>query len=552
LTASARVDVCIIEDDLDQRRLIARILENAGFTLIIGRDCAQGLDLISRERPQVVLCDYELPDGNGVEFCKSLRQDTESHTSYFVLMSASAACDLPVEVLNAGADDYLIKPLGQQELVARVRVGLRVSAMHEQLRRAAITDGLTGLYNHDHFNRLLDAEMGRSRRYGHPLALIMLDMDFFKAINDTFGHLVGNNTLVEVARILRIQVRDVDLIARFGGEEFVVILPQATIADAGHVAERIRRTLSHSLNVEELRHYVVTASFGIADSDDPRVACAADLVDLADRSLYLAKHRGRNQVACALELKESTEFAAVIQTDEIDSLQRRLTTLTVRARDVYIQSVASLLQALNEKDLFTGRHAVNTSFYARIIAEQMECSKATVKAVQNAALLHDIGKVGVPDSILMKRTPLTSLERLVIEQVPLIGTRIVEHLRILESEVQIIRHQREYFDGSGFPAGLSGNQIPIGARILLVADAFDAMTTDRVYRQRRPIDCAVAELHRCAKRQFDPVVVAALCRILDRDRATFEQRIRDSLQSLQTSNDTRVTQVAEVCQADVV
>jgi HD-GYP domain-containing protein (c-di-GMP phosphodiesterase class II) len=294
----------------------------------------------------------------------------------------------------------------------------------------------------------------------------------------------------------------------------------------------------------------VTASFGIADSDDHRVNCAADIVDLADRALYVAKHRGRDQVVRACGLGEDAEFATTAQTDEIEVLRRRLTVLSVRAKDVYVQSVASLLQVLDEKDPCTARHAVNVLFYAEQIAEQMGCSRSTVKAVRNAALMHDIGKVGVPDRILMKRTPLTELERVVMEQVPLIGTRIVDHLRILESEVQIIRHQRERYDGSGFPAGLRGKQIPVGARVLLVADAFDAMTTDRVYRQRRPVEEALAELQKCAGTRFDPQAVTALRQLLDTDHEAWQRRIQDTVQAMSIPADTRLAPAMELCQID--
>lgn len=526
------IDVAVIGTDRDQRVLIARIVEGAGMTSALAEDMESGLELVKREHPKVVLCDYNLVDGDVAELCATIREHDFQAPSHIILMSANASSELPIEVLNAGADDFVLKPVIRQELIARVRVGKRIWMMHDQLRKAAITDGLTGLYNHDHFNRLLDAEMGRSRRYGHPLALIMIDMDYFKAINDTYGHLAGNTTLEEVAQVLRKGVRDIDNVARFGGEEFAVILPEATTADAKQVAERIRVTLAESLRIDALHDHVVTASFGIADSDDPRVGCSADLVDLADRALFLAKHRGRNQVASGYELDEGAEFANTIQTDEIDLLRRRVAALSVRAKDVYMQSVAALLQALDEKDPYTARHATNVAFYAQQIAEQMGCSKAAVKSVYNAALLHDIGKVGVPDRILMKRSALTPLERIVIEQVPLIGTRIVDHLRILESEILIIRHQREYYDGSGFPAGLSENQIPIGSRILLVADAFDAMTTDRVYRRRRPVDDVLAEFQRLAGKQFDPRSVVALRQVLDRHRDLWQQRISETVQAL--------------------
>lgn len=532
LTISSAIDVAIIEDDADYLRWTEFVLGRAGCTTATAADIQNGLALVLEARPKVLLCDFNLPDGTGGTLCTNLRRNADVAATYCILMSAASDCDLPAEVLKAGADDYISKPVKQHDLITRVRVGTRMWTMHDQLHKAAITDGLTRLYNHDHFNRLLEQEMGRSRRYGHCVSMIMVDLDHFKAINDTFGHLVGNATLEEVARIIREGIRDVDLAARFGGEEFAIILPEITARDAGQVAERIRWTLSTSLRLEPLQSHAVTASFGIADSDDPRVQSAADLVDLADRALYMAKHTGRDQVACCHDLDEVAEFKETIETDELDRLRRRLTTLSLRAKDVYMQSVKSLLQALDEKDPYTTRHSVNVAFYAHRIAEQMGCSRATAKSVFNAALLHDIGKVGVPDRILMKRTPLTQIEKMVMEQVPIIGTRVVDHLRILESEIQIIRHQREYYDGSGIPSGLVGTQIPIGSRILLVADAFDAMTTDRVYRRRRPVDEVVIEIQRLGGQQFDPRAALALRQAVEQQRDEWEARIVDTLDAM--------------------
>ncbi len=540
MTDQTTADVAVIEDDADQCALLTRVLERAGFSVVSATSVESGAALVKNGAPRILLCDYELPDGTGVDLCTTVRRSTDQSSCYLMLMSSSSCCDLPTEVLNAGADDYLLKPIAHPELIARVRVGMRMWCMHEQLRSAAVTDGLTGLCNHDHFNRLLEAEMERSRRYGSPLALIMLDMDHFKAINDAYGHLAGNATLEAVAKVLREGIREIDVPARFGGEEFTIILPEARAVDAIQVAERIRMLLSRSLNVDALHNHQVTASFGISDSDDPRVNSSADLVDLADRALYAAKRQGRDQVSCSYELDEMADVTASIQSDEIDWLRRRLTALSVRSKDVYVQSVAALLQTLDEKDPFTARHSLNVAYYAQQLAEQMGCSQATTKSVYNAALLHDIGKVGVPDRILIKRQPLTDVERMVLDQVPLIGTRIVEHLRILESELQIIRHQREHFDGCGRPSGLKGTKIPIGARILLVADAFDAMTTERVYRQRRAIDDVVEELHRLAGKQFDPRVVTAHRQCLEAHRSEWDERINESVRSIQISSGGRL------------
>ena len=535
--SSEGIDITVVEDDADQRRLVVRVLENAGFTVSSAGSMRGALEVVPKDHPRILLCDVELPDGNGVQPLCKLREDPESVGMYCILQSAAPSGELAAGALTAGADDYLVKPLVRQELVARVRIGLRMWTMYEQLRKAATTDGLTGLYNHDYFYRTLETEMGRSRRYGHPLALIMLDLDFFKAVNDSFGHQVGNDVLKEVARVLSEGVRDIDTVARVGGEEFAILLPEALTADAAQVAERIRIALPKSASGWSGHAQEVTASFGVADSEDPRVNCTADLLDLADRALYQAKRQGRNRVCLAGNLSERGKTDVTIETDEVEWLRRRLAVLSARVRDVYVQSVTTLLKALDEKDPYAARHCVNVAFYAEQIAEQMGCSRATGKSVYNASLLHDIGKVGIPDTVLMKRTTLTPLEQMVMDQAPLIGTRIVDHMRILEAEIQIIRHQHEYFDGSGGPSGLKGDQIPIGSRILFVCDAFDAMTTDRVYRARRPADEVIAEILRLGGTQFDPVATKALRSVFHAHRIIWQQRIDDTIRATRVPGD---------------
>ncbi len=529
------IDVLVVEEDKDQRALYAYVLDRAGLRVACANDIASGIESLRRYRPKVVLCGHEFREADGADLCAHIHGEAAFSSTYVIVKSTQANKGLSTRLLNAGADDFFDQTGCIHELVARVRVGIRMWRMHHRLSQAAITDGLTGLYNHDHFNRLLDSEMLRSRRFGHSVAMIMVDLDHFKAVNDTFGHLAGNRALIEVSQVLRRCVREIDIVSRFGGEEFAIILPEATCADARVVAERIRESLGENLEVDELCHYAVTASFGVSDADDSRVSSAADLVDLADRMLYIAKRSGRNRSVCATDVENTQELVYANETNEVEWLRRRVQSLSVRSQDVYSQCVSALWQALKEKDPRTAIHAKNVAVYARQIAEHLGCSQALIQSVYNAALLHDIGKIGVSDHILFKPDALTHLERMVLDQAPIIGTRMIEHLRILGAEVQIIRHQREYYDGSGNPVGLAGDEIPIGSRILLVADAFDAMTTDRVYRERCSINEAMEELHRLAKSQFDPEAVAALRQLIARGRHEFDERIEDTVRAMSAS-----------------
>jgi len=533
LIMSADYDVCVVEDDAGDRDEVVDALTRIGYRCVTAPTVRSAWEVISQHKPKVVVSAWNMPDDNAVALCHRVRESAEGQTTFFLVATRDGDVEQRTRALEAGIDDYLIKPIDSAVLLARVRVGIRMWDVTERLRQAAITDGLTGLYNHDHLNRIIEREVKRSRRYGGRLSLIMIDLDFFKAVNDTYGHLVGNDTLVEVANILRKSVRDIDTVGRYGGEEFVIVAPEASLEDAVAISDRVRHNISDTLHLEALQQHRITASFGVASADDIRVRCAADLVDLADRALYCAKSAGRNQVVTALEIDDATPLG--IEGNEVEALRKQVAVLSVQAKEVYVQTVSSLLQALEEKDPFTAKHSINVSFYAENIARAIGLNEPLTVSIRNAGLLHDIGKVGIPDRILMKPTRLTPIEEMVMRQVPAISVRIIDYLRILESEMHIIRHQGEYFDGTGYPDGLKGEQIPIGSRVLLVANAFDAMTTDRVYRTCRGTEEAFAEIQANAGRQFDPKAINGLETILRTHRGEIAERIKDTVQALRIS-----------------
>ena len=523
-------DVCIIEGKPADRRYTLKVLSGVGYVCSSAEDGEGGWIAINENRPKVVVCARDIRDCDGRQLCRRIRESPELTATFFLMVGAGTDSGDLALVLEGGVDDYVTTPIDPAILRARVRVGIRMWEVNERLRKAAVTDGLTGLFNHDHLNFIIDREVKRARRYGGRLSLIMIDLDFFKAVNDTFGHLVGNDTLVEVARLLTESIRDVDTVGRFGGEEFVIVAPEAAMDEALIICERVRRAITDEVQVPALGSYRVTASFGIATADDARVRSAAGLVDLADRALYIAKSKGRNQVATALDVRDDTSFA--IEADEVESLRKQVAILSVQAKEVYVQTVSSLLQALEEKDPFTARHSLNVAYYGERIARGLGLNEPLSVSIRNAGLLHDIGKVGIPDRILMKPSKLTFIEETVMRQVPAISVRIIDYLRILDSEMHIIRHQGEYYDGSGYPDGLRGEQIPIGSRVLLVANAFDAMTTDRVYRPCRSIDDSLDEIKANAGTQFDPRAVEALESLLQTDRSEVQERIKGTMNAL--------------------
>jgi len=522
------VDVCIVEHDTAQRAELLQRLLAEQFSVVEAEEGRLGLEQVRRHRPRVVIAALQLPGLGGLELCRQVREDPAVDGTYFIVVTACDARATRHQVLSTGADELLTQPYDFAELLARLRNGLRISHLQERLRRAALTDGLTGLWNHTQLRHLLDREFARTRRYGGIASLVMLDLDHFKAVNDTYGHEIGNRVLQATARHLERTVRDTDTVARYGGEEFVVICPHTGLDEAAHLAERIRQALPQHVRLPECPHLHVTATLGVVSSDDPQVSSVTDLINQADQALYCGKGQGRNRVARSDRLPDLAP-ASGVQAGEVERLRKQVLALSMQAKELCLQSVWSLVQALEARDRFTAWQSRNVTFYVSRLVEAAGWPEGLRLATANAAMLHNLGKIGVPDAVLQKPAALTSAEALVLRQVPQVTCKILEPLRIFETEILIIRHLRERWDGTGYPYGLAKTTIPLGSRLLAVAEAFDALTNDRAYRRRRSIDDALAEIQAEAGRQFDPQFAELLKTVVTAERAEWQARIDQTL-----------------------
>jgi len=369
-------------------------------------------------------------------------------------------------------------------------IALYQRSTYRELRamRLALTDPLTGLGNHRHFHDRLERDLADAAAQVFPLSLCLVDIDDFKRVNDRFGHPAGDKVLAQLAT----KMRQSGEAFRLGGDEFAILLPGRDEESASHVAEAIRERIA----TLELDHAgTVTISAGIAAL--PKEGIARDeLVRRADSALYWAKEYGKNRVrGYRPEVVEITEL-------------KRLAAGPDRA--ARYRAAASLAKTVDARDAYTGSHSERVAELAARIATRMAVDVELIELTRLAGSLHDLGKLAVPEEILRKPAALSESERLVIERHPQIGFRMLESLGV-DPIGQWVLHHHERWDGAGYPDGLGGDEIPLGARVLFVADAFDAMTTERVYRLH-PLSQAeaIAELERCAGSQFDPLVVAAL------------------------------------------
>ena len=381
--------------------------------------------------------------------------------------------------------------------------------LYQNARQDALTDALTAVGSRRLFEEKLEDELTRCQRYKRPLALVMVDIDDFKSINDKLGHVRGDDALCAFAELLGRQKRTSDVLARFGGDEFVLLMPETDLAGAVTIAERIREA-TEELEVPD--GLPMTTSCGVAQFLADSELTGKTFVRHADLALYEAKKAGRNRVEIWERVAGRLTPEGFVETEKVANLQRRVEDMSARSKEMFVQSIWGLVQALEARDKYTRSHSENVMRYAVGIAETLGISTEEIEVIRRAAMIHDIGKIGVPDHILRKPGKLTDEERQTMQQHPLIAVAILGRMQFLGRELPIVRGHHERWDGSGYPDGIAGAAIAQGARVLAVADSFDAITSDRLYREARPLSKALEILSDCSGSQFDPDAAAAMAR----------------------------------------
>jgi diguanylate cyclase (GGDEF)-like protein/putative nucleotidyltransferase with HDIG domain len=365
----------------------------------------------------------------------------------------------------------------------------RVNRLIGRLADAARTDPLTGLLNRRGLQELMEVETERALRSARPLSIVVGDLDHFKHLNDRFGHAAGDLALRRFGEIAASASRRIDAVARIGGEEFALLLPDTEQHAAYLLAERLRRAVKEPSADGELP----TVSFGVA-SFPSHAADAEALMHAADQALYAAKAMGRDR-----SVIYNPEVLASVLGGNLDPV----------AGNEHLSAVLVLAETLDLRDSGTASHSQTVGRLSALIAKALGFDDARVERIRLAGMLHDIGKIGIPDWILHKPGKLDDAEWAEIRKHPEMGARIAASAKLDDISEWILCHH-ERVDGRGYPAGLPASEIPVEARILAVADAYEAMTSDRVYRRAMPAEDAERELRDQSGAQFDAAVVDAL------------------------------------------
>jgi diguanylate cyclase (GGDEF)-like protein len=416
---------------------------------------------------------------------------------HLALMSAAYAVALviedPAENPLDGWIATVVTLLGTGLFVSFVRH--RLGSMFHRLRDAAQRDPLTELFNRRGFQDVFDTELERARRAAQPLSLIVGDLDRFKRINDVHGHAAGDSVLIRVADAIRGAKRGFDSAARVGGEEFAVLAPNCDEHGAYMLAERIRAAVQEAISSRE-RDARLTISFGI--STFPLHGQSADgLLRTADQALYAAKRLGRNR--------------SVISSAEVPGILARASRSGNGDAGVELASLVNLAEALDVRDSGSPSHCRRVGRFAELTARELGLPPESVERIRLAGILHDVGRVGLPDHLVGKPGPLTEDEWALVRAHPAIGARMVETTEYEDIRSWILFHH-ERPDGRGYPEGRGEADVPLESAIIGIADAYEALTNARPYRPAYPAEQAADELRRQSGTQFRSDVVEALLR----------------------------------------
>ncbi|MFC1676924.1 diguanylate cyclase [Planctomycetota bacterium] len=514
--------ILIVDDDQVNLTLLKSLLENMGLAVLTAQDALTGIEIAIDKQPSLIMLDIMMPNIDGFEACKRLKAERKTSSIPIIFLSAKSQKYDIIAGLEIGAVDYITKPFDTGELKARINNVLRNIELEEQILSLANTDALTGLANRRHFFNILEREILRAKIRGRSLSVMMLDIDHFKSVNDTYGHLAGDEIIKQVGKVLMENIYPLDVAGRYGGEEFIILMPGTSSSRGMEAAEKLRKVIDEFQWKAFNDNISITISIGLANIDANNLLDANDLIEKADAALYTAKRKGRNCIASWNKIEPEQDIQAP-DNRVYHELQTKVESLTRQLNSHALGTISAFTRAMDMviKDKYMKKHGKNVQTYAIAIAEEMHLSEELKSRIGTAALLQDLGKIMIPGSILKKTTPLTEEERRTINQHPVAATRILEPIGIFELELQTILHHHEKVDGTGYPSGLKGKEIPIGSRILAVADTFDAMTSEQGYSSAKSSEDALKEIHNCVGTQFDSDVVEAFQRAYEKHGSTW-------------------------------
>ncbi|MFC1577197.1 diguanylate cyclase [Candidatus Omnitrophota bacterium] len=513
--------ILIIENDKKVLGQLKKMLEGNYSISSVG-SFGLAREELRKKFYNLAITELKLPDGSGLDLLKKIKGI--SAETLVIVLTAHSTVDSVIQALNEGAFAFFKKPVKAKDLKGAMHKGLseqklfleNKSVLHK-LKELSLKDPHTELYNFRYLMERLESELKRAKRYALPISIVMLDLDYFKSINDVYGHQYGDLILTEFARFLKESVRGNDIVIRYGGEEFVIILPDTNEDCAAMFGNRLRDSLKKYIFDPKGNKINLKASLGVASY--PGDASEVDtLIGSADKALLSAKDAGRGRLMTYKNTKKAAgKEEKADRGENVDSLRRKLSKIISRIDHTLLESVYAFAKTIKTKDSYPVEHAEEMVSLVTDVAKKIKLHDKDVDNLRHAAVLHDLGKVGIPDDILQKESTLSQEEREIIKKHPKIGAEIIRPIHFLKELVPIILYHHERFDGFGYSAGLKGEEIPIGARIVAIADVYQALVANRPYRKAYTKQEALDIIKAGAGTQFDPKLVDAFIAVINQE-----------------------------------
>ncbi|UCH95625.1 MAG: diguanylate cyclase [Candidatus Aminicenantes bacterium] len=528
-----KTNILLVDDRKENLLALGAVLESPGLNILTATSGNEALGLMLEHDLAVVILDVQMPEMDGFEVAELMRKNEKTKYIPIIFVTAfSKDEDYIFKGYETGAVDYLFKPLNPVILKSKVNIFLeleqsrkQIEKQNERLKELSFTDGLTGLYNHRYFQEILNREFAIVRRNRTDLSCFMIDLDYFKDVNDTFGHAFGDFVLRRFARLLKGAVRETDILARYGGEEFVLLLPHTHLDGARVLAEKCRKKAAGYVYENEGYSRRVTISIGIASCHTHQPPGSSDLVSFADQALYRAKAEGRNQVRIYNE--EALNNAGALNfspPDQLLDIKARLKKIQEKTTDAAMASLETLLHHsnldlhLDQSFNFDQERSGRIIRILDLMSQRLGLPRLHQQIFKRAAKLHDMLMLLLGDETIHKEGTPGMEEQIDIEDHPIMLEELARTFDIFADERAILRYHHENHDGSGYPEGLRGTQVPMGARLLSLVHAFVNMTSLQNSKPLLPPQQVIDQLVKEAGHQFDPLLVGHLLGLIEENK----------------------------------
>jgi len=531
MSNNQKQSILLVDDDFVNQDSVKAVLKDLDLNVVIAESTKEVPDLVLMYDFALIL--FGVDPSNLEPFETAIALDNNEKTWYVPIIFQAKPEDiggLLEQGYAAGGVDFLQKPVRPAVLRAKVKVFLELDIRQRQLAFAtatiqqqnlkleerAIRDSLTRLYNHNYLQEQLGREVSLARRYNTPLSVFLLDLDFFKDVNDSCGHPFGDFVLKEFAVRVEGSLRESDIFGRYGGEEFMIILPKVDGKQAEVVAEKIRKKIAATVFSNNRYERYVTVSIGVYSDFGEELDSSGVVMDYVDNALYQAKAEGRNRVCHYRVQRGSGSGPKDHISDVIGSTQQNHLNATIeKARAMTLASFEAMVHAqTREYDVLAERN----TFFIKVLdelAKKLNLPDQLIHSFRRAIKLHDLFRCYIHDSSLKTEGPLNEEQEEMLFDQPLMLRELTTMFDFFASERVILFSHHEHYDGTGYPDGLKGNEIPMAARIFTLVDSFVAMVTPASERDGMTRGEAAEELKKYSGSQFDPFLVDILVKAID-------------------------------------